>query len=104
MSVAKTSPISPLDPTAAEPFYRQIYKRFRRAIASGLLKPGERIPPARALAQELGGRALVDIVLEHSHTCYLGERGRRHDWGYGCGTCPACELRARGWAEWTAAA
>lgn len=54
MTVAKTSPISPLDPTAAEPFYRQIYKRFRRAIASGLLKPGERIPSARALAQELG--------------------------------------------------
>ena len=68
--------------------------------------PLMRLTKARtwALAQELGGRALVDIVLEHSHTCYLGERGRRHDWGYGCGTCPACELRARGWAEWTAAA
>lgn len=54
-----------------------------------------------ALAHELGGGGLVDIVLEHSHTCYLGERGARHDWGYGCGLCPACELRARGWAEWT---
>ena len=54
MSVAKVSKISPLDPTAAEPFYRQIYNRFRSAIASGLLKPGDRIPSARALTKELG--------------------------------------------------
>ena len=54
MSVAKASKISPLDPTAAEPFYRQIYNRFRSAIASGLLKPGDRIPSARALTKELG--------------------------------------------------
>src|ERR1700712_4205180 len=54
MSVAKTGNISPLDPTAAEPFYRQIYDRFRGAIASGVLKPGDRIPSARALAKELG--------------------------------------------------
>src|SRR3954471_12370954 len=54
MSVAKASKISPLDPTAAEPFYRQIYNRFRGAIASGLLKPGDRIPSARALTKELG--------------------------------------------------
>ena len=50
----KASKISPLDPTAAEPFYRQIYHRFRGAIASGLLKPGDRIPSARALTKELG--------------------------------------------------
>src|SRR6186713_3669182 len=54
MSVAKASKISPLDPTAAEPFYRQIYDRFRSAIASGVLKPGDRIPSARALTKELG--------------------------------------------------
>ncbi len=54
MSAAKVSKISPLDPTAAEPFYRQIYNRFRSAIASGLLKPGDRIPSARALTKELG--------------------------------------------------
>src|ERR1700710_3320774 len=54
MSVAKISKMSPLDPTAAEPFYRQIYDRFRGAIASGLLKPGDRIPSARALTKELG--------------------------------------------------
>jgi 7-cyano-7-deazaguanine synthase len=55
-----------------------------------------------ALADRLGGAALVELILQESHTCYLGERGERHDWGYGCGTCPACELRARGWAEWRA--
>ncbi len=53
-----------------------------------------------AMAEELGGSALVDLILEDSHTCYLGERGERHAWGYGCGHCPACELRAKGWVEW----
>jgi 7-cyano-7-deazaguanine synthase len=55
------------------------------------------------LAEELGGAALVDLILEDTHTCYLGERGARHAWGYGCGTCPACELRAQGWAKYCAA-
>ena len=54
-----------------------------------------------AMAQGLGGAALVEIVVEHSHTCYLGRRDVRHDWGYGCGACPACDLRAKGWVEWT---
>ncbi|WP_329610628.1 7-cyano-7-deazaguanine synthase QueC [Advenella mandrilli] len=49
------------------------------------------------LASDLGGLALLDITREDSHTCYLGERNRRFDWGYGCGTCPACELRAKGY-------
>ena len=56
-----------------------------------------------AMADELGGAALVDLIVEESHTCYRGERGVRHAWGHGCGDCPACELRARGWAEWRAA-
>lgn len=56
-----------------------------------------------ALAEELGGKGLVDLIIEHSHTCYLGERGARHDWGYGCGECPACRLRARGWDAYVAA-
>jgi 7-cyano-7-deazaguanine synthase len=56
-----------------------------------------------ALAQTLGERALVDLIVEESHTCYLGERGQRHPWGYGCGTCPACRLRAEGYARFTAA-
>jgi 7-cyano-7-deazaguanine synthase len=52
------------------------------------------------LAQELGGDALVELIVEETHTCYRGERGLRHDWGYGCGECPACELRAKGFAQW----
>jgi 7-cyano-7-deazaguanine synthase len=54
------------------------------------------------LANDLGGDGLVELIVEDSHTCYLGERGTRRPWGYGCGTCPACELRARGWEEWSA--
>jgi 7-cyano-7-deazaguanine synthase len=54
------------------------------------------------LAKGLGGEALVTITVEDSHTCYLGERESLHDWGYGCGACPACELRARGFATWAA--
>ena len=50
------------------------------------------------LAETLGGQTLVDLILEETHTCYEGERGQRHGWGYGCGKCPACTLRARGWA------
>lgn len=56
-----------------------------------------------ALAHELGGRPLVDLILEDSHTCYLGDRSTRHVWGYGCGTCPACQLRAAGYQQWAAA-
>jgi 7-cyano-7-deazaguanine synthase len=55
------------------------------------------------LAQDLGGDALVDITVRETHTCYLGQRGELHPWGHGCGSCPACELRAKGWAEWRAA-
>jgi 7-cyano-7-deazaguanine synthase len=64
-----------------------------------------------ALAYELGeksatpggGQALVDLIIEHTHTCYLGDREHRHAWGYGCGSCPACELRARGYERYCAA-
>ena len=49
-----------------------------------------------------GGNALVDLIVEHTHTCYLGDREHRHPWGYGCGGCPACELRAKGWAAYAA--
>lgn len=55
-----------------------------------------------ALAHTLGGEALVDLILEHTHTCYRGTRESRHEWGYGCGACPACELRAKGYAAWRA--
>ncbi len=50
-----------------------------------------------------GGQHLLEIIIEHSHTCYLGDREHRHDWGYGCGACPACELRRAGWARFRAA-
>ena len=53
-----------------------------------------------ALAHQLGGDALIGLIEEDSHTCYRGERGKRHAWGYGCGDCPACELRANGHAAW----
>jgi 7-cyano-7-deazaguanine synthase len=52
------------------------------------------------MTEALGGQPLVDLVIEDTHSCYLGDRSRRHDWGYGCGTCPACELRAAGFARW----
>jgi 7-cyano-7-deazaguanine synthase len=55
---------------------------------------------AWALAHQLGGGALVNVIIEHTHTCYQGDRARRHAWGYGCGACPACDLRARGWARY----
>ncbi|WP_432735741.1 7-cyano-7-deazaguanine synthase QueC [Maridesulfovibrio sp. FT414] len=54
------------------------------------------------MADVIGGPAFVDLVREHTHTCYLGDRSELHEWGYGCGTCPACELRARGWEQFQA--
>jgi 7-cyano-7-deazaguanine synthase len=54
------------------------------------------------MAQQLGGVALVDLIRADTHTCYLGERGILHAWGHGCGTCPACALRARGYTEYAA--
>jgi 7-cyano-7-deazaguanine synthase len=56
-----------------------------------------------ALTHALGGDTLVDIIAEHTHTCYKGDRTHRHDWGYGCGECPACELRAKGFRVWKGA-
>jgi len=56
-----------------------------------------------ALAEALGGQALVQLIIEHTHTCYLGDRTHRQAWGYGCGQCPACELRLRGYAAYAAA-
>jgi 7-cyano-7-deazaguanine synthase len=80
------------------------------ALSLGMARPFELHTPLMwldkantwALANKLGGTGLVDLIREHSHTCYLGERGARHDWGLGCGECPACRLRARGWREYLA--
>jgi 7-cyano-7-deazaguanine synthase len=54
------------------------------------------------MAQDLGGQALIELIIEDSHTCYLGQRGARHPWGYGCNKCPACGLRRRGYEAWQA--
>ena len=81
-----------------------------QALTLGLAKPSPIETPLMfltkaetwGLAERIGGAALVEMIVETSHTCYLGDRTQRHDWGYGCGTCPACELRAAGYGEWAA--
>jgi 7-cyano-7-deazaguanine synthase len=87
---------------------RETMDAMERALALGMgrdfliLTPLMRRTKAQtwAMAKGLGGEVLVDITVAHSHTCYLGAREPRHDWGAGCGECPACLLRARGWEEW----
>jgi len=54
------------------------------------------------MAENLGGSRLVELIVAHTHTCYTPDRTTRHPWGFGCGTCPACNLRARGWKRWQA--
>lgn len=54
------------------------------------------------MAHDLGGEALVELIRTQTHTCYKGDHDVLHDWGYGCGVCPACELRSKGWAEYCA--
>jgi 7-cyano-7-deazaguanine synthase len=79
-----------------------------RALALGLERPMKIETPLMhltkaqtwALALDLGGDALVNTIVEQSHTCYEGDRTHRHAWGYGCGVCPACDLRAKGWMQW----
>jgi 7-cyano-7-deazaguanine synthase len=56
-----------------------------------------------AMAQQLGGPTLVGLIVEHTHTCYMADRTTRHPWGFGCGRCPACDLRAKGWERWQTA-
>jgi 7-cyano-7-deazaguanine synthase len=53
------------------------------------------------LAHDLGGEALEKIIIDETVTCYEGDRTHRHEWGFGCGVCPACDLRARGWQRYT---
>ena len=52
-----------------------------------------------AFARELGGDTFVELIIEHTHTCYRGDRDHRHPWGYGCASCPACDLRSNGYAR-----
>lgn len=57
-----------------------------------------------AMAYDIGGQTLTDLIIEYSHTCYMGDRKKRHDWGYGCNHCPACDLRSAGYARFKEAA
>jgi 7-cyano-7-deazaguanine synthase len=89
---------------------RDTIEAMARALSLGLDKPVVIETPLMALtkaetwalAERVGGPALVELIVEASHTCYRGDRDHRHAWGYGCGDCPACELRAAGHAEWAA--
>lgn len=105
----------PSDPgRLPERFFRlsRLPRRQHQGHAGGAqLRYGQPLRPAHAadvaeqarslgVGRVSGGTALVDLILEESHTCYAGERGRRYDWGYGCGVCPACRLRASGYAAY----
>ena len=87
---------------------RDTIDAMARALSLGLDKPVVIETPLMALtkaetwalADRIGGGALTDLIVEASHSCYRGDRDHRHRWGYGCGDCPACELRAAGYAEW----
>lgn len=89
---------------------RETIDAMARALGLGLDKPVVIETPLMALtkaetwglAHGIGGNALVDLILEASHTCYRGDRSHRHVWGYGCADCPACELRAAGYNSWIA--
>ena len=89
---------------------RDTIDAMARALSLGLDRPVVVETPLMALtkadtwalAHDLGGEALVELIVEASHTCYRGDREHRQAWGYGCGDCPACELRAVGHAEWAA--
>lgn len=89
---------------------RDTIEAMARALSLGLDKPVVIDTPLMALtkaetwalADRIGGAPLVELIVEASHTCYRGDRTHRHDWGYGCGDCPACELRAAGYRGWVA--
>jgi 7-cyano-7-deazaguanine synthase len=82
-------------------------KAMGEALRLGMARPIEIHTPLMwidkagtfALACEIAGQQFLDLMIEDSHSCYLGERGQRHVWGYGCGACPACRLRADGFAK-----
>ncbi len=74
---------------------------YRFVIHTPLMRRDKRA--TWALACDLGGMPLVELIREETHSCYRGERTHRHDWGYGCGVCPACDLRRKGWEAFAAA-
>lgn len=90
---------------------RETIDAMEQALSLGLAQPVAIETPLMhltkaetwALAHSLGGDGLVELIRRETHTCYEGVRDVRHDWGYGCGTCPACALRAKGWSEFAGA-
>jgi 7-cyano-7-deazaguanine synthase len=84
-------------------------KAMQRALTLGMDRPFVVHTPLMhidkagtfAMAEEIGGKPLLDLVIEETHSCYRGDRSKRHAWGYGCGGCPACRLRAEGFARFT---
>ncbi len=87
---------------------RETIDAQQKALTLGLGKPVSLETPLMwldkaetwQLAWDLGGDALVDLIVEDTHSCYVGDHRTRHDWGYGCGKCPACKLRAAGYRKW----
>lgn len=85
-------------------------KALQEALRLGLASPVEIETPLMwidkaqtwQLAQDLGGRDFIDLIIRETHTCYLGQRDQFHSWGYGCGSCPACALRRDGYAKFSA--
>lgn len=83
-------------------------KALEKSISLGMGTPFRLITPLMWLdkaatwqmAQDLGGKPFVDLIVDEAHTCYMGDRATRHPWGFGCGACPACDLRAKGWEKW----
>ena len=86
----------------------QTIKALQTAVSLGMAQPFRFETPLMwlskaqtwALSQQLGGEPLVELIRRDTHTCYLGERGQLHEWGHGCGHCPACALRAAGYRQW----
>lgn len=85
-------------------------KAMQVALSRGLDKTVNLVTPLMridkagtfAMAEEIGGKEFLDLVIEETHSCYMGDRSRRHEWGYGCGECPACKLRAGGFEKFKA--
>jgi 7-cyano-7-deazaguanine synthase len=88
----------------------QTIRAMTRALSLGMDRDFEAHTPLMwidkaatwRLARDLGGEPLVRLIVEETHSCYLGQRDKRFDWGYGCGECPACRLRASGWEKFVA--
>ena len=81
---------------------------LQSALSLGMDQPMEIVTPLMwvnkaqtwKMAHEIGGEKLIEGIKKHTHTCYIGDREHFHEWGYGCGECPACNLRSNGYKQW----